>query len=737
MNIRETYDALKDKVTGLFSRDEENQVPEAGADEKKTAEYVQQLFDDGIKYEDDHFNDTAHLRPILSRKDNGVYSMSPVEWRRACDMLAAGNLWDVIGRRNATPRTKWMSENVEGLIPSNMSVRGSYISSNWHDITITPNIQHADEFFAQERAHKEVGWTDFVDEFREVAQKYGSADCRIEFYDDDDGGHVCVRVIKPGDLALTPHAKDTQRKNGCWYVVHGSMINGEELKQYYPDLVGQAQPGGSLSPNSRYNVRDVTQRGEYQHTKTYPRLELFMDDETMEERPFDEVEDSLLADELDQMTMGAQAKVSPEAFQAQNHKVHIQAATEAIQNFLSSVAEDAAEEEIVFANNVMNVFAQYIEQHTVAMDEDDPYSLGMQKKYPFGRYVCVVGGVLAEDVPNPNVRQDGYGVAWRKLFHRTYSKKMYGRNDGVGDPETLFHDEKKASTALSRFEDSLILAMPKRYRHLQDKLNKATASEQEDNDPVVVGTFAVTPPVSISGKVAIEALTMREISVQKAERAGGVNNISIGGEPKGQSSGIQTQLLQKQNERVITGDLDRNLRLTLQEVIEGMFEMYKVWYVGVRQIILNGEPAPIDISKALSVMQRVNPQTGQPEEIPIPKLQISIRPFSNYPNRFEIELGALVEIYNLKDEMGMPMIPSAAIKKFLANKYPEAKQEWGELSHATQIGLQVMQQQQQAQEVQVQQQEERQNTIDGVTRQMERKLIKEQMLENSNGGNNG
>lgn len=716
----------------MFSKEEEDKLPDEGTEEPHlTADYVQQLFDDGLKYEDDHFADTAHLRPILSYKDNQSYSLSPTEWRKACDMLAAGNLFEVIGRRNTTSKTKWMSENVEGLIPSNMNVRGSYISSNWHEITITPNIQYANDIFNQERMNKGVGWMDFVDGFREVAQKYGYADCRVNFYDDDeDGGHVCVQVIRPGDFAITPYAKWIDKNLGGTYACHGTMINHDQLKEYYPELVGEAQAGGQLSSMQKFSVQDTTRRGQYSHTKLYPRLELFIDDNTFEPRPFTEEEQLLLSDDLDKMTMG----VGVPALEEQNHKIHIQAATEAIQNFMSTLDEETMQpEDMAFAQNVMNAFSQNIADHTAMMDENDPTTLGMQKKYPFGRYVCVVGGKLASDEPNPNVRQDGYGVPWRKLFHRVYSKKMYGRNDGVGDPETLFHDEKKASIALSRFEDSVVLATPKRYRNIQDKLQKGTQTEQEDNDPTAVGYYAATPPVSISGQISVESLKARQIAVEKAERAYGVNNVSIGGEPTKQSSGFQTQLLQKQNERIVTGDLDRNLRLTLQEVIEGMFEMYKVWYIGPRQYIIDGQYKPINVADAFSFMVVADPQTGEQKKVPFPKLQITIRPFSNFPNRFEVELGALVEIYNLKDEAGMPMIPSAAIKKYLGNKYPEAVSgEWDKLSQATQIGLQVMQQQQEAQAAQQQQAQDQQNTIDSVARGFERKNLQQQIMDNGN-----
>jgi hypothetical protein len=117
-------------------------------------------------------------------------------------------------------------------------------------------------------------------------------------------------------------------------------------------------------------------------------------------------------------------------------------------------------------------------------------------------------------------------------------------------------------------------------------------------------------------------------------------------------------------------------------------------------------------------------ENGQQKKVRIPKLQITVKPFSNYPNRFEIELSELVQIYGLRDEMGNPMIPSTAIKKYLANKYPEAASgEWDQLTEATKIGLQIMQQQAAMQQSQG-------SKIDEITRLAEQEYL-------NNGSENG
>lgn len=708
MSAISRFTSLKNAVLKFIGQGPAAVVPEApvaGEDPQKTHEYIQQLFDEGLQYENDHFTETAPSRVVLGGSNNKE-GLSPQAHRLNCDRLAAGNLWDAIGHRNTGERDKWKSEVTEGLTQRNMRVRGSYISSAWHDVTIIPNIQNIGQIFDQERMATD--WSDFVDEYREIAQKYGIASARVYFEDDEDKGHVRVMVIKPGTIVRTPNSTGYAERDGCWYVVQGTMINDKRLKKFYPDI---EDPYASQVLSNKFDPIGAVNRGNYSHTKMYAKLECFMDDDTIEEKQVTPDENAELASELEALTLGQPVPSK----MGQNGKLHIGAKTEALQNFLSMVDENTmSEEDANYATSVIDVFTANIEEHTAAMEEGDLAALGLQKKYPFGRYICSVGGKLAEDIPNPN------RVPWRKLFEDVKNEKVSGRNDGRSDPEIYFHDEKTASRALSKFLDTVTTSIPKRYRKIDDKMNKKTESQLEDNDPTRVGYFVSQPPVNIAGKVSAESLAMRDKVVQKAELSQGVNSVSVGAAPERQTSGFQTQLLQKQNEVQVSGELDRNLRVAIENIVESMLEMYKVFYAEPREYTILGTKRLFNVSRMLTQVPGVD-ENGQPTIIQNPKFEITARPFSNYPNRFEVELAEVSEIYTtLKDENGVPLLPSDAVFDVLAMKYPEAAPngKWRKLSKATQIGLQVMAEEQKKAEEEQKRQDQLSGAMDAVDRGM-------------------
>jgi len=213
----------------------------------------------------------------------------------------------------------------------------------------------------------------------------------------------------------------------------------------------------------------VENRQDYPHTKMYAKLELFMDDDALIPKEATEDEKNELGMEQQLLALGQPVSRK----EGQNAKLHVQAKTEGLQNFLSSVDESTmSPEDADFANNVIDAHSANIDEHMKAMDAGDLDSLGLQRKYPFGRYVCSVGGKIAEDIPNPNM------VPWRSLFIELKNEKVYGRNDARGDPEIYFHDEKAASRSLSQFLDTVVVSMPKRYRHISDKENKRPAQSR-------------------------------------------------------------------------------------------------------------------------------------------------------------------------------------------------------------------------------------------------------------------
>ena len=707
------------KFMGVKSQnDQMPEIPVANDDEKKTAEFVQQLFDEGLRYESDHFGESSALR--LSLGPSNTLGSSPEGYRLACENLVAGNLWEVLGHRNQAEKDKWKSEVVEGLTQRNMRIRGSYISSTWHDITIVPNVQYINDIINEERGA--VGWSKFIGEYRDVAQRYGSSLARVFFEDDEDGGHVRMAVVKPGTCVRSPNSSSFAERDGCTYVVQGTMINQHQLRRYYPDQIETAQSSNTLT--NKFNP-PVINKGQYQHTKMYAKLELFMDDETMIERPVTPDEEAELNQELQALALGTPV----ERKEGQNSKIHVKAKTEALSNFLSSVDEgQMSPEDGDFANQAAEAFALNIDQHVQAMDAGDPASMGLTPKYPFGRYICSVGGQIDEDTQNP------YMVPWRSLFQELKNENVYGRNDGRSDPEIYFHDEKTASRSLSQFLDTVVVSMPKRYRGIEDKENKATNAEVEDNDITAVGYYVSRPPVSISGQVSQYSLEMRKVAVDKAQISQGINSISIGGEPTNQSSGFQTQLLQRQNEVQVSGELDGNMRTAIENIVETMISLYKVFYAEPRIYTINGVKTVVNVQRMLTQVPGKD-ENGQPTILQNPRFEITAKPFSNYPNRFEVELATIAQIYGMKDEMGAPIIPVKAIYDVLAMKYPQAAPggEWARLSEATRIGMQVLAEQKAMEQQKAAQEQGVVNALQG----QERKAMVAQMGGNGEVSGNG
>jgi len=115
----------------------------------------------GLLYENDHFAQTPHLRLSLGVRDDNKQGLSPEGHRLACDNLASGNLWEVVGHRNATPQTAWRSEVVERSDTAEHEDQGFIPVKRRARHHVTPNIEYIDDIFNEER--KEIAWSDFID----------------------------------------------------------------------------------------------------------------------------------------------------------------------------------------------------------------------------------------------------------------------------------------------------------------------------------------------------------------------------------------------------------------------------------------------------------------------------------------------------------------------------------------------------------------------------------------------
>lgn len=702
--------ALQDFL-GLAKKDYKFKTPQEGDD--TLPDYVQALFDDGLEFVKNHWVATARMRPAVS----GVVGAYTAErYREYCDLLEAGNDWEVWGRRNVGIGDRWKQESVDGLIGRNMRVRRAYLTGNYHDIVITPNIQNIAEIYDQERQAN--GYGEWIDEYVHTAQAYGMATARLYIDSTEEMPRIRKVVCEPGTVVRTPNTKSFAKRDGCWYAAHGTMINDRQAEELFGSLDGLAESKTLSEKLIKYrNEKDVV----YTHTKMFPKIELFLDDDTIEEIPFTEEEEEELAVENESLMMGNPVQ----AVKGQNHKKHIESKQEALNNFMSTLPPDDSElppEDQAYAIALIEAYSENIAQHMEMMDEEDLASIGLRFKYPYGRYVCMVGGKLYHDGPSQYADLErGIGVDWRKLFDELHNERVLGRNDGRGDPEILWQDAKACDTALSRYDDSVIRAAGQVYLPISDK---DITQPGMTNDPTQV-RYTNGQPYYFKPDIARENLEVWKLRRSNASEAQGVNNITIGGEPENQSSGYQTELLQRQNEQMVTGELDRNLRASLERIGEAEVELMKVFYVAPRPYFINGQVEYISVSEILSY------QMVQGQKIPIPKLEFTVKPYSNYPNRWEHRLGFMLKMASITDAMGMPMFPNIgfAIRDHIAIEYPEFSEngKYGQLSEMMQIAMQLLKQRQAQEEAAVTAVEQQQSDISNVRRGFQRKMMQNEM----------
>lgn len=718
--LKEKYEQVKASIAKFFNREEEErkrvvEMPSEGSDE--VSDYVQALWDEGLESEYEHFRQTVRTRPRFGLGKSS-YTTDPRTWREHCERLLGGHDWEVTGRRNDSSENAWKQEVVTNMIANKMRVRRQYITSNYHDVTISPNLENIDAVFEQER--KASGWGDWVDDYATDAMQYGSSISRVMLdLTENPQGHIRDVVCSQGSVVRTPNTASLAKRDGCWYAVHGTMVNHYYVEQNFPKA-----DFGEMHEARFFDNRKLSGgwgvKADYAHTKMYAMYEVFVDSDELEAIPFNEEEQIALVAEIMMLQRGEEVVADPN----QHHLKHIEAKQAALEAFSlrQELSEDnlsmLSDKDVVFANHVAVMFEQNIAEHKEAIEGDELQEKGLRYKYPAGRYIVRIGGVVAEDKPNPYCSYErNIVIDWRRLFRELKNEKVRGRNDGKGDPEILFEDNNRANTALSRFADTVLLAMPKVARHESDK---GGGNNTVTNDPTEHIWFKQIPPTILHAPVSTESLKEYEIAIANSDRSSAVNDITIAGEPKGQSSGYQTALLQRQNAMIVTGELDRNLRGALEDIIETHIDLWRVFFTDDRPYFIGAEQVPINVAALLE---------------PYRKFQIMVRPFSNHPFRWEQRLGVLTDIVKMTDPMGAPLYPDAALalRDHIAVEYPDFAEngKYGKMSQVIQLATQLLAQQQQQLQAQQQQQQQVGETIQGVRKKYQRKAIEQEMV----GGN--
>lgn len=674
--------------------------------QEKVAQYVTDIFLDGVKFRKEYYQATEHIRS----SNPGSMKFSFETWQKHCESLAHGNDFMVWGKR----AEDWMQERVDGDIPRNMRIRKDHITANWHEIELNPNIEGVGDVFEEER--KKMGWKDWIEDYVGIAQTYGYAINEIVIdYTLHPEGQIRNIARSPVQVSRTPESMSFAKGDGCTYVVVYDSINDKQIKEQFPDLDFEGLQTSWELDQDRFSKQKKS-KGDYKHTKFYPKLRAFIDDQEIEDIPFTPEEQEELIDELKRLLDGEII----EARKEQNHIEHINQKMEAVDNLLSVEPEN--EEDSYLAQAIADAHIQNIEQHVQFATEDDVSANGKRLKYPNGRYVCVIGNKVVHDKPNP------YDVPWRMLFREVQNERVTGRIDGQGDPEIMLRQAYQLDMQLSRIEDLSILQMPQNYRPLTDK--NISGEDVNDNNPRRI-RYTTGVIQTVQGDSPTAQLELYKIAKENIEKDRGVNPVSYGTELPSGTSGKLASLLQSQNQSVITGELDRNLREAIEDIIEGDFEVMKVIYNQEREYIVHGKVKKINVAMMLKVHLVKDKQTGMAMEEELPKIEVTVKPGSNYPNRWERRLQFFLEMSAFKDAMNLPLIPPEAIYDQLAIQYPEFAEggKYRRINEATAIGMQVLQAEQAMAEAEAKQG----NAIQSASKKFDQENLKPQMIGAGNG----
>jgi hypothetical protein len=624
---------------------------------QELASFGKALKDEANQFYKDHFARTSALRN---------HSGDPEKYWEDCEKMKAGDHWNVYGRRNDAPGSEWKQERVDNQIGSQIRTRKSHIMGNWHDIIVSPNINGVNEIFDQER--KINGWSDTIDSLVDAAMTYGDGQLRVIL----DRTEYPEGIIRPkycdkGSIFRTPYAMSYKKIDGCWYAGEHTMIPQQMVREYFPELNVEEL----ASPDMKFLRKLGVNRGEktYEHTKMVEMIEIFLDDNTLEDIPVNEEDLLKISQEEERLTVGEFVAINDDDNDALHLRTH-QQALENIMTFQPATPEDAQLQALT-----AQMYQEHVQAHLTRLDRETERHIGLRKKYPHGRYICLVGNDVADDIPNP------YGIEWRRLFMDLKNEKVLNRIDGRSDVEILFHDNKTIDTMMSRIDDaSLTITMQKGYFDISDKENL----EDFSNDPTKPA-FVNRPPIFAGGSMPKGWMEMLELGRQNIKERIGVNDVTRGeSQPSGTSNALAETLLQ-QNTVLVAGELNKNLDVMLAELVETVFMLYKRFYVEPRMYFINGEPQMVVLSELLAS------KDGRP----LDKLQFTVKPFSNFPNKWETELKLYNDLALLIDpSTKQPLIPAigVAIVSKLAERHPEFAEggKFAQLPQAMQVGLEVM-----------------------------------------------
>lgn len=661
MNLGAIISPIREVISKWFIDDSDQieEIPSESEKEEIKVAFVKKLYKDSIDWR----KNSLHSRFINQTK---IYN-DPVELWRDARKLSNGNHWDVWGHRNTIKGQEWMHELVWSAIEDQKRIRKVYLTSNMHEFDIKPNINHVSDLVRDNLMRSK--WADCMNELVDRALTDGTA-FAMEILDKnlDPDGITRTIVVDPASILPTPNVTAIDRTEGCWYLIYASVQNAQQVLSQWGDKL-EKKDLTFITEDQYHEISTSSTWERFSQTKLVSVVTVFFDDDKIVQIPFDEEE----------FMRRQQAILDAQPVKAQegdSHREYIRHYIDWLDEYGKALKEPAEEEVVVYKELVRRVL-EVTQQHEAFLAADK--NADKMRKYPFGRQITMVGDKIVEDIPNP------YEIDWQRRIFKYDMEKVPGSFWGRGIPEILWNTNKMMDTFLSRVADMTLYSLPEKWLNISDKEILAQQNVQYTNDPTQLKWYASSPPIIAQGSMPGEFVVLLQKMQESLDSKIGVNKVTMGQAPNSRASGDLVETLIQQNTVLITGEADQNLLQVVTDIIETKIEMMRTFYTEPRQFVINGAPVTINASEHLSLYQ----------DKPIEQFEVFVKPQSNYPNRWETDLAFALQLMNTRTPSGEPLVPPEFVREILGQKYPDLGMggKFFQLSRATQIGLQVLQQQ--------------------------------------------
>jgi hypothetical protein len=159
--------------------------------------------------------------------------------------------------------------------------------------------------------------------------------------------------------------------------------------------------------------------------------------------------------------------------------------------------------------------------------------------------------------------------------------------------------------------------------------------------------------------------------------------------------------------------------------------LWRQFYTEPRPYFIHGRKQYMNLSELLRTI-KFKDSSGEEKEEEIVKFDITVRPNSNFPNRWENTFDFLIQLIEIKDAPeNLKQALWFMVFDLLADRFPELEMdgEYLKMGKATQIGMQEMEKQQQ-------EEEQKQKDRDSIKKKLQGQALN-MILKNKNGGGNG